>query len=79
MSEVTTIKIVKETKLRLDKFKEYKKESYEEVLRKILNILNICRKDPEKAKEILEHIDIVIKRKRQVRPKRVMKRIKVNY
>ena len=73
MTEVTTIKILKETKARLDKLKEHKKESYEEVLRKILNILNICRKNPEKARGILMHIDSVIKRKRPVRLKPFIK------
>jgi hypothetical protein len=40
-SENTTIKITRKTKQRLDNLREYKKESYEEVLEKILHILNI--------------------------------------
>lgn len=53
----TTIKITKETKKRLDNLKEYKRESYEEIIQKVLNILNICRINPEKARNILLKID----------------------
>jgi len=63
MTKVTTIKIQEETKKRLDKLKEHKKESYEEVLRKMLYILNTCRKNPEKAKSILRKIYLDIQRK----------------
>ncbi len=53
----TTIKIRKSTKKRLDKLKIYKRESYEEVLQKMLNILNTCHINPNKAKELLLDID----------------------
>lgn len=62
-SRITTIKITKNTKERLNKFKEHPKESYEEVLKKILFILNTFRKNPEKAKNILRKLDLSIKRK----------------
>lgn len=55
--EITTIKIEKETKMRLDRLKEHKRESYEEILKKILGILNIIKADPEKAAGILDKID----------------------
>lgn len=55
--EITTIKLKKATKTRLDKLKIHRRESYEEILQKILNILNICRINPEKAKAILIKID----------------------
>lgn len=54
---ITTLKLQKETKERLDKLKEHKRESYDETLRKMLGILNITKIDPEKAKSILEKID----------------------
>ena len=63
MTKITTIKIFKETKTRIDKLKEHKKENYEQAIRKILHVLNTCRKNPEKAKKILENIDSIIKRK----------------
>ena len=65
MVKITTIKVQEETKLRLNKLKEYDLESYEQVLRKILYILNMCRKTPEKAKRFLEKIDINIKREKE--------------
>lgn len=55
--EITTIKLHKTTKSRLDKLKSYPKESYEEILKKILEILNLCRLNPEKAKNKLSIID----------------------
>jgi hypothetical protein len=62
MVEVTTIKIMKETKLRLDKLKEFDRESYDQILRKMLYVLNMCRKTPEKSRKFLEEIDKSIKR-----------------
>lgn len=63
MKEITTIKIHKGTKTRLDRLKEHKRETYEEVLRKILYILNTSKKNPEKAQMIFNKIDSVIKKK----------------
>jgi hypothetical protein len=63
VQKITTIKINKGTKLRLDRLKEHERESYEQVLRKILFILNLSKKDPEKAQRIFKKIDSVIKRK----------------
>lgn len=64
--KITTIKLKKDTKLRLDHFKEYKRESYEEILLKMLHILNTARNNPEGAQGILRNIDIKLKRKQQV-------------
>ena len=55
--EITTIKLQKKTKLRLDKLKIHKRESYDEAIEQILEILNICRLNPEKAKLKLAEID----------------------
>ncbi|MFH1522097.1 MAG: hypothetical protein ABIF18_04020 [archaeon] len=54
--KITTIKLLEETKLRVEKLREYKRESYDDLLRKILYILNIARDDPDKARRILEKI-----------------------
>lgn len=54
--EITTIKLNQETKARLDKLKEAKRESYEELLRKLLSILNLIKSEPEKARGILHKI-----------------------
>ena len=62
MTKITTIKIFPETKERLDKLKESSRESYDHVLRKILYILSLSKKAPEKARKRLLAIDAVIKR-----------------
>ena len=64
MKPITTIKLQKETKSRLDKFKEHDRETYDEILKKILFILNTIRKTPEKASGILRNIDRNIRRKK---------------
>ena len=51
--ESTTIKISKKTKARLDNLKEYKRETYEEILEKMLDILNLCRTNPPRAQQRL--------------------------
>ncbi len=55
--EITTIKLAKKTKLRLDKLKLHKRQSYDEAIQHILEILNICRINPEKARSKLAEID----------------------
>ncbi|MEK6850214.1 MAG: hypothetical protein AABX85_01420 [Nanoarchaeota archaeon] len=49
-SDSTTIKLSKKTKERLDNFREYKRESYEEILEKIFGVLNTCRINPQNAR-----------------------------
>lgn len=63
MAKITTIKLEGETKTRLDHLKEHKRETYEEVIRKILFILNKIRKDPVSANRLLSKIDRNIKGK----------------
>jgi len=48
--EITTIKLYKKTKKRLDKLKSYKRETYDDTLQKMLEILNLTRIAPEKAR-----------------------------
>ena len=54
--KITTIKLLEETKNRIEKLREHKRESYDDILRKILYVLNTSRDSPEKAKRILERI-----------------------
>ena len=56
--EITTIKLNKDTKKRLDKVREYKNESYDEIIGKILGLLSLCNIDPFKAKRILRQVAI---------------------
>lgn len=48
--EITTIKISKKTKERLERLRIYRRESYEEIMERLLDLLNLCRIEPEKAK-----------------------------
>ena len=54
--KITTINLLEETKLRIEKLREQKGESYDDILRKILYILNAARESPDKARRILEKI-----------------------
>jgi hypothetical protein len=64
MEKITTVKVFEETKDRLNKLKEFERESYDQVLRKILHILNVCRQNPMHAKRILEDIEDSMKREK---------------
>ncbi len=55
--KITTMKLVEETKNRLEKLREHKRETYDDILRKMLYVLNVARDSPEKAKRILEKIE----------------------
>lgn len=52
----TTIKLKEETKKRLDGLKEYKRESYDEVINKVLNIINITIRNPVAGARIFRNI-----------------------
>jgi predicted transcriptional regulator len=54
---ITTIKLDKETKERLEKLREHKRESYDELIRKILYVLSLAKTEPEKARITLSRID----------------------
>jgi hypothetical protein len=53
----TTIKIRDDTKFELDTFREYKNESYDEVLKKVIFIAKNVKKEPELSKETIEAIE----------------------
>ena len=72
IGKVTTIKLLEETKMRLEKLREHKKESYDDILRKILYVLNVSRDDPEKAKRILERISEL--RERMIKEEKEIKK-----
>jgi predicted transcriptional regulator len=61
----TTIKIHKDTKAEIDQFREYKNESYDEVLRKIIYIIKSIKKDPDLSKETIDAIEQSRKRIKQ--------------
>ncbi len=64
--KITTIKLEKHTKERLDKLKETDKESYEYVIKKMLHILNLFRKNPSLANKMLNDIENARARKKSI-------------
>ena len=60
--DTTTIKLYGNTKRQLDKFKEYKNESYDEVINKMIFIANKAKTNPELSKETVIAIDNARKR-----------------
>ena len=55
--DTTTIKIYEDTKEQLDNYREYKNESYDEVIKKILYIVEKVKEEPELSKETIESIE----------------------
>ena len=53
----TTIKIHNETKTQLDKYREYKNESYDEVVKKVVYIVKTAKKDPKLSRETIDAIE----------------------
>ena len=54
--DATTIKIHEETKIELDNFREYKNESYDEVIRKMVYIIKTCEKEPKLSQKTIQEI-----------------------
>jgi hypothetical protein len=51
----TTIRINNNTKFELDSFRQYKNESYDELVRKLIYLARMCEKEPKLSqKTILE-------------------------
>jgi len=57
MEKISTIKLSNLTKQRLLKLKGHKRDSFEDIIANILEILNTCRNNPEKARVELIHLD----------------------
>ena len=53
----TTIKIHEDTKTEIDQFREYKNESYDEVLKKLVFIAKKTKCEPELSQETVEAIE----------------------
>jgi len=52
----TTIRLNQETKSELDKFRQYKNESYNELIRKILFVAKMCEKEPKLSQKTIQEI-----------------------
>jgi len=57
MADISTIKLSKKTKDRLTKLKVYRNETFEEIIEKMINILNLCKQNPAEAKQALSSLD----------------------
>lgn len=58
MVNVTTVKLGVKTKKALDSFKEYKNESYDEVVNKLIYIVNTLDDEPPLSKQAKARIEI---------------------
>ncbi len=54
---VTTIKLKEQTRKELDTFREYKNETYDEIVRKILYIAKNVRKNPQLSEKTIREIE----------------------
>jgi hypothetical protein len=54
---ISTIKLSKDTKRRLEHLKVYQRETFDEIIQKMLGILNLTRADPERAQMRLMSLD----------------------
>ena len=63
-TKITTIKLTGATKSILDHLKLYPRETYEEIMQRLLEILNTTRSNPERAR--MELIKLEKERKRNL-------------
>ena len=52
----TTIRLNQNTKLELNNFKQYKNESYDELVRKLIHLVKICEKEPRLSQKTIIEI-----------------------
>jgi len=52
----TTIRLNVQTKEELDKFKQYKNESYNELIRKLIYIAKMCEDEPKLSQKTIKEI-----------------------
>ena len=62
MALATTIKVQNATKEELNKFREYRAESYDDVIKKLVFIAKKCKSEPKLSKQTI--IDIEAARER---------------
>ena len=52
----TTIRLNVQTKQDLDRFKQYKNESYNELIRKLIYIAKLCESEPKLSQKTIKEI-----------------------
>lgn len=55
--EITTIKLSRDVKKRLDDFKFHPRETYDESLQRALDILVLCKINPEHARHKIKELE----------------------
>ena len=55
-NEQTTIRINSNTKIELDGFRQYKNESYDELVRKLIHLAKTCEKEPKLSQKTIQEI-----------------------
>jgi len=63
--EATTIKVREDTKQELNRFRQYKNESYDEIIKKMIYIAKTIKKQPKLSRETIEDIERSRKRIRE--------------
>jgi len=61
----TTIRLNQTTKVELDSFKQYKNESYDELVRKLIYLTKICEENPKLSQKTILEIKEARKRIRK--------------
>ncbi len=56
--DTTTVKLYKDTKSQLDLYREYKNESYDEIIKKLIYIVKTCKNEPWRSKETIKSIEM---------------------
>lgn len=64
--KITTIKLMRKTKDRLDKLRVHKRETYDEILQRTLGILNLCVMNPERAQGKLKGLEQLRRRSKAI-------------
>ena len=65
--DTTTIKLYRETKSQLDLYREYKNESYDELIQKLLYIAKVSKTEPWRSKETVRAIEMTRERMKRVK------------
>ena len=52
----TTIRLNLKTKSELDNFKQYKNESYDELVRKLIHLAKMCENEPKLSQKTIQEI-----------------------
>ena len=55
--DVCVVRLHKKTKASLDRYKEYRNESYDEVVAKLVGIVENCKKEPGLSDEAVRRIE----------------------